>query len=90
MNQPPQQPQVEIWITSRLDNVFNQRAIRFESSLYGPLLSYLQGFFPTAQRFMVKPQGLLWPEWYFAEEDIDSDVAEPVLRCSLACTRARC
>ncbi|KAF8958792.1 hypothetical protein BDZ97DRAFT_1840766 [Flammula alnicola] len=68
-------PHVDQWVTGRVRNVVSivPRGIRFEASMYGPLLSYLATFFPAHRRFMIKPQAILRPKYI---GDFMSDIAE--------------
>jgi hypothetical protein len=69
MAQPPnaQSPvaeQVPGWVLRRLENTLEYKdGVRYESSLYGPLLSLLTSIFVVNQMFMIKPQGLLRVEF---------------------------
>jgi len=71
--QLPLSQQVPGWVLRRLENTLNYKGgVRYESSLYGPLLNILISIFVVDRHFMIKPQGLLRLEF---DGGVLSDVA---------------
>ena len=71
-SQPPLAQQVLPWVSKRLSNTLHYKGgVRYEASLYGPLLTILTCIFTPDRLFMVKPQGLLRLEF---EGSFSSDV----------------
>ncbi|KAF8899449.1 hypothetical protein BD779DRAFT_1795869 [Infundibulicybe gibba] len=65
MTQPPTTLLVvPAWVDGRLQAIVNAPVIHLEHSMYGPITAYLHTFFPPNQSFMIKPQGMLRPEYY--------------------------
>ncbi|TFK38152.1 hypothetical protein BDQ12DRAFT_735746 [Crucibulum laeve] len=55
-------PVLQPWALARLRNVVSiHPGVRFEASIYGPLLLLLFTIFPPIKQFITKPQGLLRP-----------------------------
>jgi hypothetical protein len=69
------------WLSGRLIAAGSDNGPRYESSLYGPVLNLLTLHFPTTERYMVKPQPKIRPE-YVAELNDDDEEGE-LVRSSL-------
>ncbi|KAF8068688.1 hypothetical protein FPV67DRAFT_1448583 [Lyophyllum atratum] len=73
MAQPPP-PHIPPWLLARVQNCVSvPNDVHFESAMYGPIASYLHALFPLDRRFMVKPQGILWPDMSQSEAADGSD-----------------
>ena len=70
-NAPPNN-MVPPWLAVRLRSAGGLLAPRYEASLYGPINSLLNWYFPVVQEFMIKPQGKIRPE--HTSDVVDDDV----------------